>query len=347
MILKSEKESLSMVGTKNTGLERLTAVADEMEPKWKDYTSTEFVHLGPDGSVIFSGHDEKGADVSKEANITEHAFGQICNSVGVPAGYIKKCIDHNQEGLAIQNYETWAAITKPGNLIIRTYDDAVHAQVTSRYNVFDHSDVMHGIMDAMNDPSIRGRYEANQAFLSPDKLHIRFVDFENPLRVAGDVLHTGFTVNSNNVGSGAFSIKYFIYRFACKNGIVRIQDGGMLFRQTHLNSFREIGTELFKDIIFKVKDLDEATKKQIEAAASAKLEEVAFEQNLAKAQKDLHFGKSGKEKIIELADSEYDHTQWGLINAITQTAQDYTLDSRLEMEEWCGRQLVFAGRKAA
>ncbi len=349
MILRHKKESLRMLGTKNVGLRDITDRCDDMETKWKDYTTTMFARLTPDGKVEFTGvEDALGATKSTHrTDITEHAFGQICNTVGVPAGYMMKCIDKHQEALAISNYDTWANIAERKDQIIRTYDDVIHAQVTSRYNIFDHSDVMHGIMDAMDDPKVDGRYEANQAFLSPDKLHIRFVNFDNPLRVAGDVLHTGFTINSNNVGSGAFSIKYFIYRFACKNGIVRVQNGGMLFRQTHLNSFREIGPQLFRDVICKVNDLDEMTKMQIDAAAKHQMDDAAFEQNLAKAQKDLHFGKSGKEKILELVDGTYDRSQWGLINAITETAQDYTLDTRLEMEEWCGRQLVLAGRAAA
>ena len=350
MIIMNEKESLRMLGTKNVALEKLAEKADVMEQKWKDFNTTMFLRLTPDGSVEFTGTEDgmfNAPEVTRKANITEHAFGQICNTVGVPAGYMMKCLGQHQEDLAIQNYDTWASLQAPKPQIIRTYDGAVHAQVTSRYNVFDHSDVMHGILDAMDDPKVKGRYEANQAFLSPDKLHIRFVDFDHPLHTAGDTLNTGFTINSNNVGSGAFSIRYFIYRFACTNGIVKVQNGGMLFRQTHLNSFREIGPQLFRDIIFKAKDLDEMTAKQIEAAATHKFDDVALEQALAKAQKDLHFGKAGKEKVLELIDSTYDRTQWGLINAVTETAQDYTLDTRLEMEEWSGRQLTLAGRMAA
>lgn len=346
MILRNEKESLKMLGTRNTALENITEKTDKMEQNWKDFSTTMFLKLTPDGSVEFIDERDTAAPV-QHANITEHAFGQLCNTVGVPAGYMMKCLDNHQEELAIQNYDAWASVQAPRPQIVRTYNGDIHALVTSRYNVFDHSDVMHGILDAMEDPKVKGRYEANQAFLSPDKLHIRFVDFEHPLHVAGDTLHTGFTINSNNVGSGALSIKYFVYRFACTNGLVKVQNGGMLFRQTHLNSFREIGPRLFRDILFQVKDLDELTGRQIEAAAKHRLDEAAFEQALSKAQKDLHFGKSGKEKILELVDSTYDRTQWGLINAVTETAQDYTLDTRLDMEEWSGRQLTFAGRMAA
>lgn len=160
-------------------------------------------------------------------------------------------------------------------------------------------------------------------------------------------MHAGFTINSNNVGSGAFSVKYFVYRFACRNGIVRVSNGGTLFRQTHLNSFREISSELFRDVLSKVDHLNEQTKIQIEKAAKHQLNELELDQNLTKAQRDLHFGTKGKEKIIELMNSTYDHSYWGLINSITESAQDYTLETRLEMEEWAGKQLVIAGRIAA
>ena len=66
-------------------------------------------------------------------------------------------------------------------------------------------------------PEYEGRYEANQAFLSEDRVHLRFVDFNNPLPVQNDKLYSGFTVSISDIGSGALCIKYFVYRFACRN----------------------------------------------------------------------------------------------------------------------------------
>ena len=47
-------------------------------------------------------------------------------------------------------------------------------------------------------------------------------------------------------------------------------------------------------------------------------------------------------KTIGLMDSRYGGSKWGLINSITEVAQDYTLEQRIEMEETAGDILIAA-----
>lgn len=343
MIITKEHEALtdlrsSAFGTAKVDLQDLVCKADSWENSWYDVleSSRNPLILTPQQTVQF-----KDGRTTREADITEFAFGQMCQKAGVPAAYVKKCFEHNKQDLAVTNYNAWAMDRNENHsdYQIRLFDGRIHAVVTDRYNVFDHSDVMHGIYDAVTNPMIAGKYEANQAFLSPDDLHIRFVDFNNPLIVGGDILHAGFTVTSNNVGSGALSIKYFLYRFVCRNGMVKIQNGGMLFRQTHLGDFADTGVRMFLDAIGKIDDLNNLTRLQIERAQNVRLTDMDLEVYLKKAQTELHIGKAGREGLLELVNNTYDRTLWGFLNAVTEQAQQYTLETRLNAEAWTGNML--------
>ena len=319
MIIRNEEERLMQMGTAKVSIKDLMDKADDMEPKWTDIMIPGNVGLTEDGTVKF--YDNAG--MQQETDMTEHAFTQICTAVGVPASDVRRCIENGMQ-------------------MLRLYNGVVHAQVTSRYNVFDHAEVMHGIYEAVNDPAIAGQYEANQAFMSPDKLHIRFVDFNHPLTVGGDVLHAGFTVSSNNVGSGALAIKYFLYRFVCKNGMVKIQNGGMMYRQTHLGDFKAAGVSLFRDIVEQVKSVSQVTTKQIELAEKKLLTNYELETYMKQAQRELHIGQKGVDRLKDLVQNTYDPTLWGFLNSVTEAAQDYTLDTRLTMEQWSGQVLAAA-----
>ena len=45
-------------------------------------------------------------------------------------------------------------------------------------------------------------------------------------------------------------------------------------------------------------------------------------------------------KVIEYMVQKYDKTQWGLINGITEVAQEFTLERRIELETLAGNMLV-------
>lgn len=348
-IIERKFEGLTQLGVAKVSLDDLCEQAANMERGWKDYyvqSPMDFDICNDDVTVKFTdafGRKENNLD------ITDYAFGQMCAAVGVPAAYIQKCIKNGMDDLAIENYQRWSHSRvdddrRNNRFLIRTYDDgtrtAVHAVLTSRYNVFSSAEVMNGLVTAMHTPELAGRYVANEAFLSPDRMHIRFVDFDNPIVVNRDTLHSGFAVSSNNIGSGAFSIKYFLFRFACKNGMVRIQNGGLLYRQTHLRAFETEAPELFAEILKEIKVLDQQSRDNIKAAMNIHLSDAAFDTLLTKAQHELHLGKGGKEKLIELSNTVYGRSLWGAVNCVTELAQNYTLEDRIAMEQWAGNTLT-------
>ena len=45
-------------------------------------------------------------------------------------------------------------------------------------------------------------------------------------------------------------------------------------------------------------------------------------------------------KVIDLMNTKYTDNRWGLINGITEVAQDFTLERRLELEKIAGNLLA-------
>jgi hypothetical protein len=45
------------------------------------------------------------------------------------------------------------------------------------------------------------------------------------------------------------------------------------------------------------------------------------------------------QKITELRDTQYGNSLWGVINSLTETAQEYDLTQRLQMETYAGNLL--------
>jgi hypothetical protein len=52
--------------------------------------------------------------------------------------------------------------------------------------------------------------------------------------------------------------------------------------------------------------------------------------------------ESSAVKVIDLMKTKYDSTRFGLINGITEVAQDFTLEKRLDLERIAGNLLVAA-----
>lgn len=321
MIIKNDVEALANVKGKGiSSLDEYIEQAEKMTLNWVDRRSVgeSRCPLSITDEMKVKYQDSFGEQ--HDSDISEYAFTQLCGKVGVPASYISKCFDKGMGELAVHNFNEWSGkIEGEQDLLVREYEGAVRAVLSDRYNVFNTASVMKNVKQALDAPQYAGRYELNQIFVNPDKLHMRFVDFNSPLKIGNREYTPGFTISSSDVGSGSLNIKYFIYRFACRNGLVIVKNGGTLFRQTHLGDFESAGADLF------VKALEK--------------EEMNL--YLTRAQKELHLGKGkAMEDLNDLLNGTYPEGNiLSFINAITENAQKYTLETRIEHEIWAGNVL--------
>lgn len=274
----------------------------------------------------------------KALDMTDTAFAQLCARLGVPAKYMRKCAKMGKMDLVKQNMREMAE-ENPGNFVVREHGGVARSIVSEDYAPYDSYKILRALSHTVDSK----RFVPAQVFLSTDKLHVRFVDF-TPLPVKGESspLYAGFCVDSSDVGRGSLSMKYFIYRLACTNGLMISKGGGTLFRLYHAGEkMTENKIERFSRSMSDVDRLTGQTLEIIGDNQEQRLHPFEFEMLVERAKGQLDLSEKAVDKLRFLVskDGTYDMTRWGFINGITEVAQTYTLDTRLDMENWAGNML--------
>lgn len=269
---------------------------------------------------------------TKEADITQFAFSQLCSRMGVPANYIKKCFATGKEELALQNFRAWADEAK-GNLMVRENDGVVRAVLSDSYSPFDSYQVLRALKYTVD----MKRWIPTQVYLSEDRLVVRFVDF-TPLPINdGSPLYIGFTVSSSDVGRGSLNIKMMVYRSVCTNGLLISDMGGTLYRQHHIGAaMTESKLQEFNRVFSELDFTAKAIIDNIGNCRKSRLADYEMTMLVEKAKRDMKLSEKSVEKLQNLVATTYEPTRWGVINGLTELAQDFTLETRLAIENYAG-----------
>lgn len=274
----------------------------------------------------------------KEADITQFAFSQLCGRLGVPTGYVKKCFVSGKKDLALENFRAWASETD-SNFLVRANNGVVRAVLSDKYAPFDSYQVLRNLKFSAD----LKRWVPTQIHLSEDRLAVRLVDF-TPLPVNdGSPLYLGVSITSSDVGRAGLSVKVMLYRFACQNGLLVSALGGTLYQQRHIGeAMSQSKLATFSSIFDKVDTVGEAIIANIDECRNRRLKEFELEFLLEKVRRELKLSDKSVEKMNELVYGTYSPTKWGVINSITELAQQFTLETRLDMENFAGELLVAA-----
>ena len=336
MILEQEYEVLqNSIGVDNINMRTLLEHTKSVSSKWENFivNNENGVNFDLDKNLKLVYNPQNG-DI-RQVDLTANAFQQLCSKVGVPSQYVKKCISNGKMDLALDNFNAWAKDAN-ANMMIREYDGVARAVLSEKYKPFDSHRLMKTLYSVVDDK----KYQPNQVYLSQDKMHIRFVNFE-PLPIDNDRLYSGFTVSSSDVGLASINVKYFVYRFACKNGIVVSNLGGTLFKQSHIGANMDNGKlSVFNKALMNIDLLNGQVTNIIQEQQKKFLKDFELNMYLEKARRDLRLSEKSQEKLLSIIDGKYNRSTWGVINGITELAQDFTLDTRIEFENWAGDLLV-------
>lgn len=319
-------------GTECCDFRELLDRSREIKAKWEDdiVINEGLTNFSLDKDLRFHYTTDYGK--KKEADITQFAFSQLCSRMGVPANYIKKCFTTGKEDLALENFRAWADEAE-SNILVRANDGIVRAVLSESYKPFDSYQVLRALKYTVDF----GRWKPTQVFLSEDRLIVRFVDF-TPLPVHdGSPLYLGFTVSTSDVGRGSLNVKMMLYRFACQNGLIIASMGGTLYRQHHIGEAMSKGKLQVFNRVFS--DLDVAANAivaNIDQCRSRQLKDYEMTMLVEQARREMKLSEKSVEKLQMLVSSTYGATKWGLINGVTELAQDFTLETRLDMEQWAG-----------
>lgn len=330
----------------------LTELAKEIERQQaakQDFVAdTRHLEMGSKSNVI------RIAGIGQQLAVSDYAHGQIAAECGIP----KKYYDMMPTELRATNVNHWWQHGTPRKRLIRTLDGVMRADLSDRYRMIDNADIAEATLPVLFE---RSDLEVLSCEITDRRMYIK-VGFKNMLRElkVGDVVQSGVIISNSEVGSGALEIAPYLNRLWCTNGCFSSEWGT---RRNHIG--RALGQdangayEFYRDETIML--ADKALLAQVQDTVRACIDEVMFGKMVGqfattqeikleadpvtvveRVVKRFSFtqdeGKSILLNLINNPDLEGQRdTAFGVINAITRTAQDAeSYDRATEMERLGG-----------
>lgn len=342
----------------------LSALAVEIERQAeskKDYVvdtrnlSMRTINMGADReSVVLAMRNGKDIELPVGAN----AHRQIAERIGVPAKYYDKMLS-DAPGLLARNVNHWFSET-PEPRMVRTLDGQARAFLSNRYQRIDNVHVAEVVLPVLQESS--RDLSIVSCEVTDSKLYIKAIDRSIRAEVTGsrrvgDIVEAGIMVTNSEIGLGAVSVTPFMNFLACLNGMVLNKQG---LRAAHLGTRLDVDDSianlladdtratLDRGVLLKVRDtvrallspnahqsrvdaMSRQTQEKISGNPAASIELLASEFVMPETER-----ASVLRHLIEGGDL----SRFGLMNAVTRTAEDAeSYDRATEIEALGGRLL--------
>lgn len=326
-------------------LAELYRQALEIQSECRDFnvSNATYKNMRYDGDTCRLLYQPDGDTPSRSMAMTRHSLSQLCNKIGVPVRYIDKCIDSGRLDLAAENINSW--IDDFGkNLFIREHKNTIRGVLSDRYSTLDTPHIMESINDVLDFDE----YRIKGYLLSPERFHARIVQREM-MNINGEDLFAGVQIDSSDVGRSILVVKFMIWKQVCTNGLCISQGGGVLFQQKHIgidaSEFRDGFRSSLSNIPLLVehsKELIEEARRDGERYSVKNLSEQQLKDFIERIKLKTKLSEEGVKKVIQFMNDKYGFSKWGFVNSLTEVAQDYTLERRLEIEKIAGDVLMAA-----
>lgn len=302
-----------------------------------------------DGGVAF--HLEScDANIAVATTPTQLAARQVATFTDIPAKYWDRMAVAAPDLLA-ENVRHWFQ-SQPAPRLLRTRlagDAVLRAFLSNRYRTIDNVDLAQVVLPILMEPGWR----IASAAVTDTRLYIQAVSERVTTEVVrGDVVQAGVVVSNSEVGAGALQVEPMVYRLVCTNGMI----AGTSLRRNHVG--RAFGgddsaEEFFSDETRRLDD--RALVAKIRDTVRAAVDRARFERLVDKmrlattvAIGDVQTAVEVTTRHLDLTDDEGasvlnhlaaggDLSLYGLMNAVTRTAQDApSYDRAIELERLGG-----------
>lgn len=326
-------------------LQELAAELDRQSKSKRDFIApTSLITVTQDHTL-----DIPGAGVFRPNQLFSN---QMATYLGYPAGFYAD---------TERNYpEQWRALVNEmlhrsdDNRMVRTMDGDARAFLSNRYRTLDNWDVTEAALSAIMDMN---QWKVADSEITDSRLYIKAMSPKQLEVKKGDVVQSGVLITNSEVGLGMFKIEPLILRLVCTNGMIANQAG---MKQRHLGRSQfgaEDNYELFSDDTKKLSD--KALLAQIGDIVRNAVDDVKFGQLVSRMTEATQKPITGDvpkvveiyAKEVKLSDTERssvlrnliegaDLSQYGLLNAVTATAQlSDSYDRSVELERVGGNLL--------
>ena len=319
--MRENAEVLSM----NEDFMKLMDKANEIQSKCNDYPIGACkIVMDNDLNLNFGNHRFPMSDL---------ASGHLCGKLQVPSRYFTRLVGAKQNELAAANINCWLK-DNPKNLFLREYDGRIRGVLSGSYSVYDAPEILQTVAEVF-DPNT---FKLKGSSINEERLHLRLIE-NTTLDIEGEDLFAGITLDSSDVGRAGLSVKFFIWKQICTNGLVIAKSSAQLFRQKHIGITHEDFAAGLTEGLQTFYELKEKITESIKATAKIPVDD-DIDELLKEIKETTKLSDESAEEVIEYINCKYDKTRWGLINGITEVAQKFTLERRIELETIAGNMLV-------
>ena len=285
----------------------------------------------------------------------ENAKKQLASLCNIPYSYINR-IEGRYPELVDINYNTALQDIRSTRLI-RTIGQHARAVLSDKYRRFENEDVLRTLLPMLE--SYKGLSVVSSS-LTDERMYLKVVSAKEEAEVrVGDVIQFGALITNSEVGMGGIAITPFCLRLVCTNGMT-LPKYNKSVRHIHLGKrFSTIeeyeASTVDEDDLFSrvsislLSALDPLYYMKVieKMKIAAEIRVVDYQDSIDKVAK--HFGLDEEERlrIIHHYLAEHDTTLYGLVNAVTRSAQDSLTYVRATELEKIGSDILYEGVKAA
>lgn len=312
---------------------------DSLSMKYNEYTNRYILEADtPDGV--------------KELIPSPIAFQQICEKMGIPRTYVKRCQENSRDNLLITNINDW--LNDPANFLIRTRNNTLRAFLSDRFRLIDNYDIAMLFLKVRQQLKERGiDIEITDIRLSETNMYIKSMspqllseiipDKEKPEK--NDIVNGGIVISNSDIGKGRFSVKNYIEILRCANGMIgehefsrihigkKLDEGEIrwsehtqdLQSETFWSQAQDMMTNAFTQEIF------QRWVDKINGEASLTIDKPI--EAIDNVVKEYHLNESDRDNLLSEF-SKQGYNKWSLANAVNQVAQyKDNYDDQIEMEK--------------
>lgn len=324
-------------------LNELAAEVTRQQESKRDFLAdTRKVELiAGDGTVIMQ--------VGQEGfGIRETAHSQLAERLKIPKAYYDRMAKEDPELLAI-NANRWLH-QDPEVRMVRTLDGKVRAFLSDRYRTLDNFDVLAHAL-----PTIQKlRVQVLSSEVTERRMYLKCIFPDLRMLVPGskrqdDWCYAGFTVSNSEIGFGSMAATRFYYYQVCTNGMM----GERSLKKYHVGKSLHDGSDISEVLRDETKQVaDKAVWMMLEDTIASFSSKDSFVREIEAmgetTQRKIEGDVQGAVEIVKkkggLSDEQGagilrhlieggDLSQWGLVNAVTRSAEDqsdYEMATKLE-----------------
>ena len=343
---KTTEDNRELLDIGGKSIESLIEKAEDIKENSSDYLVTransENVRFNESAGLTII--PDGGSAMSFQ--LSRYALGQLGSKIGVPSRYLEKCVSSGRIDLAQDNVNSWLEDFNR-DLFVREYRGRVRGILSSRYSVCDTPDILNTVSEVIDT----SHYKVKGSYLNEERLHLRLADTEM-LPIDGEDLFAGIFIDSSDVGRSILTVKFGIYKQVCTNGLVVARAGGVLFEQKHIGIDQKEFREGLRASLANVESLVENSTQWVKRAKTLgawgnrrdvrtrDLSKEEMESFINHIRNLTTLSRESSERVVSVMLDKYEDNRWGLINSITEVAQDFTLEKRLDLERVAGDLLV-------